>query len=92
MMNDGRTENVMKGERLRLFTGGVFLREVRRESIFKCMVNLSILAGTISIVFILSMALILAKLSYVESIAISAVTGAVYLVYRVITETGNFQR
>lgn len=65
------------------------MKEIKRESIFKCLINLSIIAGTISIVFVVSMALILAKVGYIKSIAISAVTGAVYFIYRVVTETEN---
>lgn len=81
----GELRYMMIRERLR--HGGVFLKiRVKRESIFKCMRNLSIVTGFLSIIFILFIALVLSNVGYMLSVLISLSVAVVYLIYRITTE------
>jgi len=59
---------------------------VRRESVFRCLTNLSIITGAVSIAFIVFIALVMSGVEQLTSAFASLSLAVLYLVYRAVTE------
>ncbi len=83
-----------RGESEALFlAGGMALNEkknglrVRREAVFRCLTNLSIVTGAVSIAFIVFIALVMSNAGYILSASLSVSLAILYLAYRIVTES-----